>query len=100
MVFKCNQPKIENDHIQFEVDLIEHSNRLRDLSKFEHLKMIKINDKNLSNRNRNRSEALKTEFKKVYILHPKKLNDVRISGHWWFPNTIRTTVILEPENYE
>ena len=97
-MFKNNQPKIENDHIQFEVDLIEHSNRLHDLSKFENLKMIKINDKNLSNRNRNRSKVLKTEFKKIFILYPKKLNDVKMSGHWWFPNIIRTTVILEPSN--
>ena len=34
------QPKIENDHMQFEVDLIEHSNRLHNLSKLENLKMI------------------------------------------------------------
>ena len=40
MIFKCNQRKIENDHIQFEVDLIEHLNRLRDFSKFKDLKMV------------------------------------------------------------
>ena len=56
--------------------------------------MIKINDKNLSNRNRNRSKVLKTEFNKIYVLHPKKLSDIKMSGYWWFPNIIRTTFIF------
>ena len=72
-------------YMQFEVHI---------LSKFENLKMIKINDKNLSNRNRNRSKVLKTEFNKIYVLHPKKLSDIKMSGYWCFPNIIRTTFIF------